>query len=269
MQVSRIACTFPGKFGDLLWALPTVRAISETYDQPVNLILSDYLAPMVDLMNEQPYIQQAVSYPVWQIELSAPVSPRVPPSEFNFDRIFHLGLRGWPTLSLPREILGLAEKQTPIKPETFDLGRPWITVQGAAHPVGLVVGFTDEHFELKVGLTTLLQIDERWAGCVIAPQGSRWATERPVGGYPLHECGWLEAARLIRNADKFLGCCSALHVLSIAMGKPTVVMEPNEHRWHPIFWPNEVGDRVHLVLGNDNRPTFDARAVRQAIEKFL
>ena len=29
-----ILCTFPGKHGDLLWALPTVRAISEPEPDP-------------------------------------------------------------------------------------------------------------------------------------------------------------------------------------------------------------------------------------------
>jgi len=268
MTPTRIAATFPGKFGDLLWALPTVRAISEHFDQPVNLILSDYLAPIVDLLNQQPYIQQAVSYPVWQVEMTAPLTPRVPPTEFNFDRIFHLGLDGWPLANLPKCIEAILHQQwkdADGPAPTIDF-RPWITAPRLppvldAH-AKFAVGFTDEWFELKFGIHELLILCGNRV--VLCAEGSRW--QREAGWEP---STWIEAAQTIHNARAFLGCCSALHVLSVAIGKPTVVMEPNVHRHHPIFWPEQVKDRVHQVLGGDGEWTFDARHVRETIEKFL
>ena len=71
------------------------------------------------------------------------------------------------------------------------------------------------------------------------------------------------------NAQIVLGCCSALHVLAVALGKRCVSMEPAEARWNPIFYPLGTTGRVKLVMGSDNRPTFDARAVRQAVEEAL
>ena len=265
-----ILCTFPGKFGDLIWALPTVRAISETYDEPVNLVVSEMMGPIVPLLEQQPYIQQASAFQIWQVRDTAPMTPRKPPTEFNFDRIFHLGYDGWPMLDLPNEIAHIAYKQYDGEGlslfKGIDLDRPWITVNGPGASCEIAVGFTDEWFELKVGLCQLLQGAKRPI-LQLAPAGSRWETEIP--GCPVLLCSWLQAARAIKHSAMFLGCCSALHVLACAMGKQTVVVEPNPHRHHPIFHPEAVRSRVHLVHGNDGKPTFDARHVGDLVEKVL
>ena len=274
-----IACTFPGKFGDLLWALPTVRAISETYGEPVYLVVSQMLATIVPLLKLQPYIRDAVSLSDWAVQNTAPMSPRVPPFESygQHDRIFHLGYEGWPLKPLPHEVAAIAYTQYPgdgISLFTgIDLQRPWITINDSYPPIAVAVGFTDEHFELKYGIWSLLsrhrlaaELGGSWLSLSGIP-GSRWNLE---GGHVAGD--WIQAAADIKHSTVFLGCCSALHVLSAALGKPTVVMEPNPHRHHPIFWPYGIENpngRVVCVTGGDGQPTFDARHTFETVQRFL
>jgi hypothetical protein len=54
------------------------------------------------------------------------------------------------------------------------------------------------------------------------------------------------------------------------LGKQVVMVEPNEARWNPIFYPyDKTGGRVELVVGNDARPTFDARHVADTLKRFM
>ena len=46
-------------------------------------------------------------------------------------------------------------------------------------------------------------------------------------------------------------------------------MEPNPQRHATVFYPYGKTGRVRLVTGNDGQPTFDARAVRHAIQEAL
>ncbi len=46
-------CTFPGRYGDIIWALPTVRGISEV-EGPVDLLIAGEFASIVPLLEQQP-----------------------------------------------------------------------------------------------------------------------------------------------------------------------------------------------------------------------
>lgn len=266
----RILCTFPGRFGDILWALPTVRALSEAHDTPIDLMIAGAYGALAPLLREQSYLGTVTADPLWEVQQTAPMSPRTPPYiHYGWDAIYHLGYRGWPVLTLPDEI---AEQHNIHAAPTIriDLARPWITAEPwfeLSH--SLIVGFSDEHFELKYGLTHLLTRQAigvpTGSGFLCCAEGSRWQRE---GGY--EGVDWRESAQRIAACDLFLGCCSALHVLACALGKPCVIMEPAEARWHDIFWPyGKVGPQVTLVTGGDGKPTFDARHVGDALRTAL
>ena len=273
-----ILCTMPGRFGDILWALPTVRAISETYELPVDLVVAHKYAAIIPLIEQQPYIRRAWAATDWDIQETAPMTPRIPPTltgEVNgelvdlldpivgaYDRIYHLSYTGWPSQPLPFEIHLTARLQYDGEVDPLDLDRPWVHSHGAIYHVPVVSGFSDEHFELKVGLFTLLK-EQREINQIIAPH-SRWATELDHAGTET----WIAAAALIAGAKVFLGCNSGMHVLACALGKPVVMMEPNVQRHHPIFYPFGTEGRVLLVRGLDGQPTFDARHVAEALKKF-
>src|SRR5260221_13810852 len=99
---ARILTTFPGRAGDLLWALPTVRAIAEHFDTEVDLQIAGEFASMVDLLLQQPYLAGVIADPRWT--LTPPDDWKAPELPREYDRVFHLGYRRWPRLPLPWEV---------------------------------------------------------------------------------------------------------------------------------------------------------------------
>lgn len=306
-----ILCTFPGKFGDILWALPTVRALSRRVGAPVDLAIAAPFGSLAPLIEAQPYVGRCLVDPLWTTQDTAPISPRVPPGppllpplrdlqQDRYAQTFHLGYRGWPQRALPFETVDCLNDQLTGAPyllidgnyckledAELCLGEPWITVfPPCVAPWEVVCGFTDEHFELKYGLVQL--IDYAWSPAAAHPddqdlqdlqetsgriafylsamKGNRWHRE---GGCNPQD-GWREAASVIADSAVFLGCNSALHVLAVACGTPVVLMEPNPHRHHDIFYPlGRTGPQVTLVTGTDGLPTWDARHVADALTAVL
>jgi len=278
-----ILTSCPGKYGDVLWAMPTCRTLAEHFGAPIDLVLSArYGDPsFCTLLAAQPYLNRVWADPLWQIEErgSAPTNPWHFTPEGDWDRVIHLGYQRWPQNVLPTETYLSAVSQLGHTLPPLDLTKPWSSVEPLPCPRSIAVGFTDEHFELKFGLAQLLsttfvrqeedddlpQDNGKYALWPSARQDSRWHRE---GG--CRSCDWLEAEKVISSCQAFLGDCAALHVLAVALGKPCVIMEPSEARWNPIFWPLGMdGLQVTCVKGHDGRPTFDARAVRHAIEEVL
>lgn len=266
----QILCTFPGRTGDLLWALPSVRAISETYGQPVDLVVSQKYGPgLKPLLQDQPYLRDVVVDTAWQVQETAPITPRAPQVDAGtYDRVFHLGYETWPTPDLPTDIYDRATRQSDRRLGPLDLARPWITPPAYAKDLDatdLAVGFTDEHFELKYGLYTLLFRRLMDAHPIINLSGAemspRWRQEAESYAPDLRTAAaWLSRSRC------FVGCCSALHVLAVALGVPAVVVEPNPHRHQAVFWPlGTTGPQVYLVLGGDGGWTWDARHTAETI----
>lgn len=293
----KILCTFPGKFGDLLWALPTIRAISRRVGEPVDLLVAKPFDSITPLLRHQPYLRKVWADPRWEVLDTAPISPRVPqltwdtsdtpdhdPWAASYDAILHLGYRDWPTpdvaihtrltATIEGRTEGVLEYPLDLAEWSFD---PWITLPPEASSVvdhwtwPWVYGFTDEHFELKVGLVTLLEEKPYWwkQDKTLHPTtigaNPRWQTE--AGYFPT---SWLDSAQMLQHTRAFLGDCSALHVLAVAMGVPAVLMEPNPMRHNQVFYPlGTEGPRVKLVRGIDGNPTFDARHVKDALANAL
>lgn len=266
--ITRILCTHPGKAGDILWALPTMRYLAEAYNTQVDFWTSAAYKHVLPLVEAQPYVRHAEHLDSWEVQDTAPMSPWIPPAEVlehfpEYDHVYHLGYHRWPVLPLAFEVAetaGIPREQWE-KPEFL---RPWITlpprVPCGIEPFDLSIGFTDEWFELKFGIACLVQHYADAAGGVLCAEGSRWhrEAERPP-------CDLLEAAHRIEASRLFLGCLSSLAVIAAGLGKPRVLVEPNPNRHHPIFQHPDRG----LVLGADGKPTFDARHVVEAVKENL
>lgn len=273
-----ILCTFPGRHGDLLWALPTVRAISQRIGEPIDLCVSPTYRSLVPLIQAQSYIHRVIVPPAWRVIESAPMTPREPPpvdaglDQRDYDRVFHLGYQGWPEHSLPYETeacLHAQWKEADGPAPRIDLHTPWVVPPyRQTDQVDLAIGFTDEHFEIKYGIYWLLRnrfcygppMPAQAKSVVVVGNSPRWNTEAGQYAYD-----WTSAAAWIAASKCFVGCCSALHVLAVAIGTPVVCVEPNPNRHQGVFWPCE-GDQVWKVLGGDGLWTVDARHVGEAIE---
>lgn len=161
--------------------------------------------------------------------------------------------------------------------EELALDEPWITLPGSPleGPPPIVVAHTDEHFELKLGVTMLVlehyfrTNPDHLGFAILATPGSRW--DRETWAMQSLRLGYWEAyAEAIMPARVVLSDCSAAHVLAVAMGVPTVLLEPNPMRHNPVFYPlGDRGPQVTLVRGVDGQPTFDARHVADALDVAL
>lgn len=269
-----ILCSMPGKYGDILWSLLTCRAIAEAADEPVDLTVSGQFGnpDFGQLLQAQPYLRTVTADPDWLAETPGESTgwqpPQVPP---GYDHVYHLGYRGWPDRGLPffiaeqaREIYGLALP-------SLDRTRPWITAPRlrtdwfAEGRRRIALGFSDDWFELKYGIYGLLDMhDVDWDVESVA-NSPRWNTEAGTGAH-----NWREAASVIKQAEVFVGCNSALHVLAVAIGTPVIILEPSEARHNPIFWPlGTKGPQVYGVYGGDGKLTFDARHLCDVVESVL
>lgn len=261
--MSNLTVSFPGRHGDILWALPTIRALA-TIHGPIRLVIAGEYGSLVPLLEKQVYLSEVIADPNWKVLQTAPMTPWAAPA-WASGVVLHLGHRDWPTPDLPRAVYqGLLRHYPHVQVGELDLTTPWIATSPSivSSLPYVAVGFTDEHFELKYGVDQLaMKTPHRlWVG-----DSPRWRDEALEPSVT-----WEDAAIRIVLSRVFLGCCSALHVLAVAMGIPVVMMEPNPHRHNDIFYPvGKSGPQVTLVLGNDNLPTFDSRAVRAALEEKL
>ena len=293
---SQVVCTMPGRFGDILWALPTVRAIARYHDQKVELAVSAKYERIVPLVTAgaREYISRAYGVDSWVVEETAPMTPSRPPALWRALKlakvVHHLGYEEWPKTQLPYDIMaragvGLSDVFSLIPRREAATGAalsgehirgllsPWIQVAPSDFPPDISIGFTDEWAELKVGLIlALADAFPTHTMEVVVPAGSRlieeWPILRSIYRVSVTKTDLLTAARIIRGSKVFVGCLSSLGVLAQSMGVPGVFVEPSTERHHPIFWTN-CGERSTLVLGNDDKPTFDARHMVIAVAEKL
>lgn len=276
----RILVTCPGRHGDILWTLPVLRELERATGAAIDLGVSPKYQGICDLAKAQPYL--ADSYPLtgWEIEETAPMTPWLPPTlPTGYDRVIHLGYRGWPSRPFPFEHYGRMIEQLPPElplPPTPDLS-PWLTREvwiSPDRPI-VAVGFTDEWLELKAGI--LLALAHRFRTVTfflfVPWQPSRWSREYGHS-WPKNVavccCDLRNVARLISSASVMLGCNSVQSHIATGLGVPVVMVEPASARHHPIFYPHgKDGPEVQLVKGNDGEPTFDARHVGDALAPHL
>lgn len=262
----RILCTMPGRHGDILWSLPTARAIAESVGEPVDFMVSAKYGAVAELIGEQPYIRTCWANESWDVVESAPMSPRTPPAA-PADLAVHLGYDGWPSgRNLPESIWKIADAQVPaLKP--IDLERPWIAVEDPIK-CDLSVGFSDEWAEMKAGVTEAVfeALDRKYSFLVTQRHAHARFNNEWYWGYKAVS-SFLHCARIIAGSRVFLGCLSSPWVIANALGKRTVIMEPSEPRWNPVFWRESPLN--HLCRGGDGKPTFDARVVVQEVKRAL
>lgn len=254
----RILCTHPGRAGDLIWALPSVRAIAESLGEKVDLLTTGEFASLGPLLLQQDYIGSFCAHEGWNIGQGW--QPPVPTEDW--DQVYHLGYKRWPERPLPYEVAEAFSLQ-------IDLKHPWITIDHSLPLCEVACGFTEAWFELKYGLLSSVDLQLGWAKLLqLTPVGTRWTTE--TAGIHVHACSWETAAKAIAGSRVFFGDCSALHVLAVALGKRAIVVEPMEARHNQIFYPLGMdGPEVQVVKGNDGNFTFDARHCADVLKQAL
>lgn len=288
----RILCTMPGKYGDILWGLPTVRAISETFDVQVDLIVSTDYSDHRDLLRRQSYIRDVRPWSSWESPAPGAASwspfdntlhylPRDLPRDLpECDRVFHLGYRRAPDRPLPAFIYDEVTRLAPdIAFRPLDLDRPWIqaaaTTSRPVHrrdaPMAVAVGWSSNAAAWKRDVTMALQ--ERFTSTRFIPVMTAGAVDdtwKALWCFDMAPAAdWVAAAERVAESRFFVGCCSALHVLACAMGMPALVVEPDENRWDAAFYPYGTDGRVRLVRGDRADPAASIRAIAPLFNELM
>lgn len=275
-----LTVTHPGRIGDLIWALPTVRAFAIEHG-PVRLWVSPWCKPLSNLLRKQPYIQGIEIDYSWPVMDTAPITPRVPPCAETFysqepaamhEPVVHLGYDKWPSMPLPFYTAEHLGKRSDV------IFAPWIDASPFdGQTIAVLCHWTDRWFELKYGLTLWLgeQLGYRLP-VICSPDSARWPSAHAT---PLT---FENLARMMVKTHLVLTDNSAAMVLAAAMGRRSAIVEPEQDRHHFIFWPgsvqpggkwqqakNEFGKLVFPVIGGDGKPTFDARHTKDTISQLL
>lgn len=273
----RVLVTFPGRYGDLLWALPSIRALSRRIGAPVDLHVAGEFASIVPLLQAQPYLGEVQARVDWVLEPPEEWDCPIRSADLSYNARVHLGYRGWPSQPLPLETLGNLNQslfsRTPeawFTPADLYLQEPWIILPPGAcldqdGPPVCAVGFSETHAELKRGLLDLLEVRVH----VVTHPHTHWACHKRLA-WVTCVGSWVYQASHLQRATVALCDCSALHVLAVALGTPVLLMEPIEARWNPIFYPlGWDGPQTTMIRGNDGRPTWDHNHVREAVVAAL
>src|SRR5271170_584409 len=100
----KILCTFSGKFGDIMWSLPTVRQISKNLGTRVDMGIMPGYKTLLPLLQEQKYINRAYTIDNWECTGSPcgdqPWNPPVDCEE-EYSNVFHLTYRRHPSAFEP------------------------------------------------------------------------------------------------------------------------------------------------------------------------
>lgn len=215
--MSRVLCTFSGKFGDILWSLPTVRAISQVQGCKVDFGMMPDYSSLIPLLAEQPYIMNAFVIRDWvRLHSNYGDQPWLPPNSAYqaYDHVFHLTYRGHPGISAKRLALidFIADQQGFLLKDPI----PFLSVSAKSFPDMEYVAycFNEQYVaEKKIFFTTLT------------------AKFPDLAFINTEELDWVTATATIRDAVAFVGCKSANYVLAHGVGQKNIfVYDPHPSR---------------------------------------
>lgn len=180
-QEKVIAVAHPGKLGDALYALPTLRYLCSRHNCKADFFTSSYCAPIFRLLEHQTCIRKVI-VPEGYIPENGycGIQPwQMPVPQEGYDAVYQLGLRDAPNKILPdfiAESVG-APAGLPIYyqyPETKVLGEPYIVIAPGKDrrfratcidlvkrcPVKcVIIGAPNEHIGIGIDATKLDPLD--------------------------------------------------------------------------------------------------------------
>ena len=213
-MLSQVLTSCSGKFGDILFSLAVVKAISETEQQKVDFICMPAYRSLLPLVRKQPYIQSASEVSDWLCTGSPHGDqPWQPPKyvETGYKVIKHLTYRRHPMFDNKTLIDAIAANgQVTVQPG------PWISVYSGEwqkHKPFVTYGFNAELRQEKANFIQELKLK--------MPE---------VKFISVENMDWTQVAMFLQESVAFVGCMGALHVLAHAVGKPVLIYEPNPDR---------------------------------------
>jgi hypothetical protein len=120
-----IACSHPGRCGDAIFCLPTIKALCARHQCQADFYTSDWCAPIEPLMRYQPFIHDFIIPPDYRIEgHGIGIQPwNMPIDRTKYEAVYQLGFKEYPKIPLPDHIAASADfEPLPLELE-YPMGR--------------------------------------------------------------------------------------------------------------------------------------------------
>lgn len=241
--MSKILCTFSGKYGDILWSLPTARALSFLHGCKVDFATMPQYKSLIPLLEKQFYIEKAMVFDDWILHHSNyGDQPWLPPShqkcggttncQSGWERCYHLGYRAHPGLPFGQPNMAVMDYiawQQGVK-----LKDPLPFIGGLCDRV--VVSKVYAGFDRELRATVVddfvtyafneqyKEMKDKFLEALREKLGIR------VRLVDVTRYAWLEAAEYIQGSLAFVGCRSANWVIANGLNKWILCYEPHPAR---------------------------------------
>jgi hypothetical protein len=238
--MSRYLCTFSGKYGDILWSLPTARFISENIVHgPVDFAVMPYYTSLLPLLASQNYIDRSFTVSNWiRTHSNHGDQPWQPPEITAVDEPYlqqwHLGYRAHPGISAPNmPLIDFVAYQQGVSFNGWN-PVPFITVDESVEQEAAKIWFAESIMLDVIREKRLVtysfndQYVQQKKEFFEALYKSSQDTELKF--FNVGEVGWKEAAWLISKSIAYVGCRSANWVLANGLAKETITYEPHPSR---------------------------------------
>lgn len=128
-----VACSHPGKMGDALYALPTIRELSKKHNSKVDFYTSSYCSGLKSLFEWQSYIRYFKVLDDYKIKGTyCGIQPWDMPVPKSYEHIYQLGFKSTPNKNLPQYIAdsaGINKISLKIEfPSLRTLNEPYIVI---------------------------------------------------------------------------------------------------------------------------------------------
>lgn len=224
----KISVSHPGRLGDALYCLPTVRHLSKIFDTKIDFWTSNYCKPLVNLLKKQTYINEVfINEQYIAHHHNCGTQPSILECLGKYDKIFHLGIREYPQCRLVDyypTIHGFTMVDTTIKYDFPPL------VGGSKDRIIVCPGRNTVFKPLLTELMTSLA-DEYNPVYQIGPKEECISIDSP--SVLTYNVDMLETLSYMSDAKLFIGTLSANLVLANGFPdlKKVILCEPE--RWCP------------------------------------
>jgi len=213
---SKYLVTFSGRYGDILWSLPTVKMISELEGVPVDFCTMGIYKTLAPLIEKQHYIKNSGWADSWVLEHECYGSqPWQPPIqvELDYEKAWHLGYRCHPHGIALIDFVAQQQGMRLVNPIPF-LNGDDTEVIGKNWDRTIMYSFNTQYGDMKeIFLERLKQLcpDFQFENA--------------------QELSWITAAYFIKRAFCFIGCRSSNNVIAHGVGQKNIfIFEPHPSR---------------------------------------
>ena len=241
-------CTFSGKFGDILWSLPTAKYIAEKMaGGRVDFAVMPYYKSLLPLLVEQSYIEHAYVIEGWlRTHSNHGDQPWEPPVGHEtvpyggegekYEKCWHLTYKGHPGISAPAiPLVEFIAYQQGISFQNWQVV-PFLEVGDEVGVEAEKVWFGERSIREVIEDKSLVTVgfNEQYAESKERFYEELWRRAEQEGFQFLNvsdqKLRWCEAAWCIKNSVLYVGCRSAGWVLANGLGKVAMTFEPHPSR---------------------------------------